>query len=174
MHTPTGIEAVDAEPEPSRPANVPPELPPSVTLSGKTLAQAVAGLTALDPRYQWREMGGVIVFRPVTAWSSSRSPFRRPIDAIRLRDTSLQSGMQTLATGLGVTQRIQFDDNHRFSIDAPAGSLLDMLNAIVRAHGHSSWHWTPTDATVRTYSPGMLHRLSVRSMTGSSVGYLLP
>src|SRR5687768_275057 len=41
----------------------------SVNLRGLTIGDALRKLSALDPRYRWVEMDGVIVMRPLEAWS---------------------------------------------------------------------------------------------------------
>ena len=48
------------------------ELLEHVKLNGLSLRTALTTLTRLDPRYEWRELDGVIVLRPVRAWTRSR------------------------------------------------------------------------------------------------------
>ena len=41
----------------------------SLTLTGMSLGTALSAITAADPRQEWRDMDGVIVFRPASAWA---------------------------------------------------------------------------------------------------------
>jgi hypothetical protein len=169
VHTPMGLEAIKSAP----PTEAPDE-DRSVTLTGKTLSEAVAVLGALDPRYQWRDMGGVIVFRPVTAWSAAGNPLSRRIGPIRLKDTVLSDAMKAFNSQLGSERSITFSDPHRFSLDSPVGSVLDALNAIVRSHGRLYWVWSDNDAINLKFDPTMLHRLTIGSTDGGGSSYPLP
>ena len=169
VRTPMGLEAIK-----SAPATEAPDEDRSVMLTGKTLSEAIAVLGALDPRYQWRDMGGVIVFRPVTAWTAATDPLSRRIDAIRLKDTALADVLKAFHRQLGLEPPSGSDDSHRFSLDAPAGSILDTLNAIARSHGRLYWVWSDSDPIDRKFRPAMLHRLTLFSMDGGGRGYLMP
>ena len=72
VRSPMGIEWLPPE---ERQGFLPPGFE-GVTLTGMTLQNALATLVALDPRYEWRDLDGVIVFRPVTAW---REPLESPV-----------------------------------------------------------------------------------------------
>jgi hypothetical protein len=50
----------------------------SFGLSALTARQALDDLTKVDPRYAWRDLGGVVVIRPVSAWKGQRSPLNWP------------------------------------------------------------------------------------------------
>ena len=186
MRMPMGIESLPPAPAVVRrlsPGGRLPDSPPGdwphepaqrVMLSGLTLGAALAQLTLLDPRYQWRDMGGVVVFRPVAAWSNPRNALSRRIEAFRLRDAVLRDVVMAFNTRLGLASAVEFTDVRRFSIDSPAGPIVNVLNAIVRSHGLLYWHWEPSDDTDRKWHPAMAHRLTFGFMSGTGMGFLVP
>lgn len=157
---PIGYEA--PEDEPWQPA------PPSRTINveGQTVEQVLNAIVALQPRYGWSEDDGVIHLRPKTAVADPNNVLNRPIEMFVLDDTTLQLALREIhfnlrpalrqggiagsgapPTALGL---------HRFSISMKKTTVLDVLDAIVKAHGASSWHVTymPDYSTIVSYRFG--------------------
>jgi hypothetical protein len=49
----------------------------SVAATGLPLGTVLAATAEQDPRYAWREMNGVIVFRPTAAWDNPDDPLSK-------------------------------------------------------------------------------------------------
>ena len=146
IHMPMGLEHLsEVERQvPGRPAF------DGVTLTGMTLQDALNTLTALDPRYQWHDLDGVIVFRPVTAWLEPLSPLNQSVGSIQIDDATMARAIGAAMSLLGAPEnsRNSFPDSRTFSLNLPRGTVLEMLNGIARAHGEVSWEWqenTPED-----------------------------
>jgi hypothetical protein len=114
-------------------------------LTGLTLRAALEAMAAIDPRYEWREMNGVIVLRTPDAWNSSTDPLELPIQALLLSNVRARNALSVIAAFLGAPQSrdVQFDDAKRFSLQLDSGTVLDLLNATVRAHGELAWSFEP-------------------------------
>jgi hypothetical protein len=111
---------------------------------GVTLRQALDALTRADRRYQWREIDGVAVIRPVAAWRDPAHPLLRPVGAVRLRNAPL-SEMGDVIRGaiepVGAREVVQVDER-RVSIDFAGGTLFELLNATARSSGQLQWQLT--------------------------------
>ena len=146
-----------------------------ISISGMPLRQALDVLVALDPRYQWREMDGVIVLRPVEAWLSSENPLFRLMPTIALHDVSAAKAIAEVAAVLkGPSSVSGLPDTRTFSVDIPRGALLDVLNAIVRAHGQLTWLWENIPRGGRQTPPGVRHELTFWLHRGHGVGIQVP
>jgi hypothetical protein len=82
---------------------------------GLTLRQALDVAVASDRRYEWRDIGGVVVIRPTSAWRDPGHPLLRRATATQFDDAGL-------------------------STDLEAAPLFDLLNTAVRRHG--GWQWS--------------------------------
>jgi len=150
-----------------------------VTVTGMPLWAALAAVIATNPGYEWRELHGMIVVRPTSAWQDPHDPLFRVVQSIRLSDVP---GDAVIAELLGQIDRskrgssVGFSDTRRFSVDFSQGSLLDALNTIVKSHGAISWHWDElSDAEKRTFDPSFpgKWRLTFTGFTGNAHGFVL-
>jgi hypothetical protein len=117
-----------------------------VDLTGRTVRQTLDLLTELNPSYLWREEDGVVVIRPRTAWSDPSHPFNRSAHSrtglswTDLTAKGILNNVAALLWGMPVEPwRTSSRDAHRFSIDMPTGSILDVLIASARARGDMVW-----------------------------------
>ena len=81
----------------------------TLDIRGATLRQALDAAVAVDRRYEWRSIDGVVVVRPVSAWSDAEHPLLRTV--------------------------------------SPGTSLLDEINAIVRAE-RAQWSLRSENSTI--------------------------
>jgi hypothetical protein len=88
--------------------------PRPLDLRGVTLRQALDAAVAVDHRYEWREMDGVVVVRPRSAWRDPEHPLLRPVTATQLNEAGM-------------------------SRDLEGATVFDVINTAVRAHGPSQW-----------------------------------
>ncbi len=130
-----------------------------ITASGQTLHAVLDAIVAVDPRYEWRDLRGVIVVRPATAWNDLENVLARPTPAVRLIDVTPQAAVEALAKHLNHPSPIAGIPNGTpLSIDEPPGTVLDLANAILRAHGELWWELSPatdTDSIRTDYRYGL-------------------
>jgi hypothetical protein len=152
----------------------PPSMRGEYVATGRPLGEALATIVALDPRYEWREMNGVIVVRPAAAWSDARSALFALAPRVRLDDAPTVEAVTAVAVALGRDPRdlIAFPDGRRISLDVHNGTMLDLLNAIVRAHGELFWTYTPADKDDAKRT-GLGHTLLFGIFTGVGTGVLV-
>ena len=60
-----------------------------VKVTGLSLRDALTALMALDPRYEWRELDGVVVVRPLLAWTQPDHPLSRETGPARLENATV-------------------------------------------------------------------------------------
>ena len=113
-------------------------------LSGLTVRAALDHLMTLDPTYRWEERDGVPVVRPVVAWTDAVDALNSSTDAFRLTEApvalALRSALRLPNTPAPNTANPNRLIGRPFSVAFPGGTLLDALNAIIRAHQSVSWH----------------------------------
>jgi hypothetical protein len=151
---PIGFEALPPLPvSPNRPV---------ITLTGRTVGDAAAAMVVLDPRYQWRNDAGVIVFEPATPVAMVDQtvglphPLEASAPAVRLGDTTGRAAFGVAAALLGAPRSAgnAFSDTKPFVLDVPEGTIRALLNAIVRSHGQLLWVFehTPSKASLFPYT----------------------
>lgn len=113
-------------------------------LEAATVGEALKYVQALDPRYDYREMEGVIVIRPRAAWGDPDDPLNRPVVHLSLVDVSPAHAFGYVTTILyGQNYRDEPTDDGRLggpiSIQVSSGSALDVLNQIARGTMPLTW-----------------------------------
>jgi hypothetical protein len=141
-----------------------------IPATGRTLRDVLNAMVSIDPRYEWREMEGVIVIRPTVVWNDPDSVFFRLVPSVQMDDVSPQEAIERVARELGYSSPLGgIPHGKRLSIHAPQGSLLDLVNAVLRAHGELTWTLepeTPADAE----RSGYRYRLTFGVMGGGGLG----
>ena len=139
--------------------SLPPSEPVRSSVAGiglrGTVGRALDDIVAFDSRYEWRDVDGVIVIRPATAWLDPRDPLFRTVPAIRLDNVTVSKALAALREALGGSGTpTAVADTRTFSIDVPPGrTVLDVLTAISRAHGELSWAWEEPSIDDVSHSP---------------------
>lgn len=109
----------------------------SVTLTGLRLRDALDALVRLDPQFGWREMDGVVVIRPKSAWTDPHSALFTLVKNVHLEDARTERAVLAAVSAFRTPPKGTlgtFPDGNRFSVDLPVGTSLDLLNAVIRAH----------------------------------------
>ena len=138
-------------------------------VTGMALRDALSALIALDPRYEWREIDGVVVVRPVSVWVDTAHPLLRDVGAARFSNATLQDAAAFQQTLLEPGKRyVPLSSNadvtvRRISVDQPAGTLLALANATVRAHGSACWIYEDLDEQQTAFFGGRNHQLSMQA-----------
>jgi hypothetical protein len=139
-----------------------------IKVTGRTLEEALNILIGIDPRYEWRELNGVVVVRPTGAWTAGKGLLSMPTPAIRFdgRAGTAQAIVQSLA---GVTPPSEpVSDSKTFRVDLAPATLFDLLNATILAHGEMTWAVEETDEVQQRV--GFRHVIWLRSFTGPTSG----
>jgi len=147
-----------------------------VTLTGMTLQSALTTLVTLDPRFEWRNLDGVIVLRPVTAWRDPASPLYHTVNELRLEDTTVAKAIGAFTTRVGSPEhaRNSFPDTRTFTVDVPQGTVLDLLNGIARSHGELCWEWETLAASDVKFFSGRRSMVKFWVLGGGGLGFAIP
>lgn len=124
--------------------------PRPLDVRGVRLAQALDAAVAADRKYAWRVMDGVVVIRPVTAWTDASHPLLKPVAALRLESvyrSQLVDAVRRIVDPRSSASTPSAADEVRVSLDFAGGTLLDLLNAAARAGG-SAWRLSSSSSTI--------------------------
>ncbi|MGH9218687.1 MAG: hypothetical protein ACRD1W_05270 [Vicinamibacterales bacterium] len=116
-----------------------------LNLRGMTVGDALKKLTALDPRYRWIESDGVIIVRPLAAWSNPKNVLNYQTESFVLKDATLGNALNAIVSAItGTPREHPFSETteqgaRRFNVTMRTTSAGEALDAIVRAHGASYW-----------------------------------
>ena len=112
-----------------------------VKVSGLTVRAALDRVVAADPRYAWRYVDGVVVMRPRVAWSDAGHPLQRLVPPVQLDRVSGGQAIDAVkdATGHPGSPVKSFPETRPITVRFGGGRLIDLLDAIVRAHGEMAW-----------------------------------
>jgi hypothetical protein len=165
-NVPFGIEFSEAPP-PVRLAGASVE----VVATGRTVREVLDVLVVRDSRYEWREIDGVVVVRPVASWSDAGNPLFARVPDMQIDDRPMTEVVKAVVGALGaLDQRYStFPDNRHLSVSVLHGTALDLLNALVRAHGSLVWAYEPGDRD-QVRATGLRHCLTLYIAGGSGLG----
>jgi len=114
-----------------------------VDLDGLTVRRALDILVAREPRYRWEDRDGVIVIRPGRFTNDPDDRLNQRVTAVQRKRLGLQdvlAGVTATANGGGASPTLlPAIDSRQFAMDAPGGTVLDVLVAAARAHGRVMW-----------------------------------
>lgn len=161
-HVPMGFESAGS----GEPA------PLDIPASGRPLRAVLDAIVAADPRYEWRDDAGVAVLRPAMAWTDKDDFLHRSVGAIRFDDVGVSDALQLVVALFGQdlhpSQRNTLANTKRFTLDVPPGTVLEGLNAIVRAHGALAWGIEPFPVTPT--APGTVLSPYMASLVSAGTG----
>jgi hypothetical protein len=143
LEIPAGVEFF---PEVCR-THPPDPLSDEVELYGLTAHAAFDELVRVDPRYRWLESEGVVVFRPLGAWTDPNHFLHRSIPDFTVSDVGIRRAIGAVQNAIGpyvVSGLFDFPErtpqgNQHVSVNLGTTSAFEALNAIVRAHGSMLW-----------------------------------
>jgi hypothetical protein len=163
-----GIEVLPA-------GEVPAALTKGITLTGLTLRNALDALVAADPRYEWRDIDGVIVLRPASAWNETEHPLLRRIGPVHLDGVSLNDAITFQHALLEPQLRHGPDPSPnnapRITVDLQGGTHLTLVNAIVKSQGAACWMYEELNARDAAFFGGRSHQLTVALQGGGGQGF---
>jgi len=127
-------------------------------LMGVSAREAFDKLVELMPDYRWKEIDGVVVVRPNAAWDDPRDPLNFVTGPFDVKNVHVNDVLEVMlhavveplvAPHLTVVNPNRPIDN-LVSVTFPGGTMLDALNAVIRARGRAEWQvgYTGNGATV--------------------------
>jgi hypothetical protein len=137
---PFGFEADATAPRPTTGAAV-----EAHDVIAHTLREGLDGFVRMDPRYEWRNVAGVLVIRTRLAWTTPGGVPSLPVGAIDWRDVDVIDAFNRIADllypdaphppfeGLAVSR------TRLLTVHLGQGTMLDLLNAVARADGQLGW-----------------------------------
>ena len=116
-------------------------------LTGMSVTRAFDRLVELDERYVWSEADGVLVLRPGVTWFDSNHFLNRRIPQFRVKDGRMWAAMDAVHSALSGARGPADEvwpagtpqSDRRFSVSLGTTTVIDALNAVVRAHGSLRW-----------------------------------
>jgi hypothetical protein len=134
---PIGFEGADGPAQPLRGARV--------DMTWATVRDGLDALVRTDPRYLWQRMNDVIVVRPVLASGNPHNLLNQPVRDIDWPDVTVEQALQNVrglihgSSNVPSTSPASAHDARLVSVRVQSGTVLDVLNEIVRAHGELMW-----------------------------------
>lgn len=144
-------------------------------MTGGTLRDALDTLVRSDPRYLWQSMNGVAVVRPVLASADPDNLLNQPVQDIDWQDVTAEEALRNVralihgSSNVPPTPPVSEHDGRRLSVRVRSGSVLDVLNEIVRAHGELMW----SVVYVGHQRPGVVQigpEISLKWLDGHGIG----
>jgi hypothetical protein len=116
-------------------------------LAGMTARQAFDHLMGLMPAYRWKEMDGVAVVRPQAAWDDPADMLTLPATSFTVTNGSLNTALHMALRAVTPFVSNPHEDFPRLcrtsdlplSVEFRGCSMLDALNAVIRAHQGAEW-----------------------------------
>ena len=148
-------------------------------LAGLTYRQALDRVVTLASEYRWKEMNGVAVVRPVSAWTDPDDVLNKDVEPFSVSNEPVQAALYVMLhrpESASPTARI---NAVRASLTFRGGTRLDGLNALTRTYGLGGWEAITVAehppgypagpllvlgfrASGRPYGPGMTNFLALR------------
>ena len=164
-----GFEAIPEEPLPPHAQRRRPEVAKGIALNGFTVGEALNAIMRENGHYSWSERNGVFnvaapgsetdpanfLNRPVTDVRWSNVNVVGALDAIHRRFDASYTPTITVNTGPPSSAESREEESRVFSVSMARGTLRDLLNAIVLAHGSAYWLVDYSGAT-RTFPDSRL------------------
>jgi hypothetical protein len=136
------------------------------TATGLPLREVLDTLVAIDPRYDWRVVDDVVVFRPIESWNDPTHPLSRLVDPVSLVDVPFADAVHKILEILGAPNPpALFPDTRRVRLHSPPGTILDLLCALVRAHGDLTWVYGEAEPDAQRVT-GLRHSLMLLTPNG--------
>lgn len=134
-------------------------------LDGLTIRAALDAIMRADPRYEWKDLDGVPVVRPHDAWRDPRNPLNRSVSVHWVDEPPrlLLDRVIELLYGFEPNSGDYSFDERRLSVDIQGGSIVDVLNGIVRG-GDLCWRVYHGTANPSAYAIQLDDLRSTQSM----------
>jgi hypothetical protein len=131
----------------------------SETMTGMSVREAFDHLIASMPMYSWKELNGVVVVRPKTAWADPDDLLNQPVQPFEVTNERADDVLHTVLRAVTPSLFLPHEDvprsgqlvDHSMTVTFPGGTLLDAFNTIVGAHGSAQWQVGYVDGRAMVY-----------------------
>lgn len=143
------------------PRRVPPYSGQTVLLERLSVRQAFDRLTTVTPAFEYRDINGIATIRPKDAWNNPNDLLNLPAHPVHAAVGLFDAVSWVLHNRASGQQ-----DTRPFSLTFPGGTLVDGLDAIIKAAHGESWmaitiehptNWPPTTSPVAVVEVNMPH-----------------
>lgn len=146
-----------------------------INLYGLSIGDALNKLTTIDPRYRWAERGGLVVVRPLEAWTDPKNMLNATTESFVLDDVNVGGALSAVVAALTgrphshltlhqSSERTE-QGRRRFSVKTGTVSAAEALDAIVREHGDAWWEFK------RSYTlPDWYPTVYIQTFDGTGLG----
>jgi hypothetical protein len=114
------------------------------SLRGLTAREAFDALASVDSRYSWRNIDGVVVFRPAEAWGNRLDLLSRPVPGLTWKNVTIKQAVDALQSVVDPyapdDDLLRPDSGFPFSMYFIGGQIGDVFNALIAAHGTLIWN----------------------------------
>ena len=132
-------------------------------LAGSTFRQALDRLVALAPDYRWKEMNGVAVVRPVTAWDDPADGLNRKIAPFSIVEERLGPALNIMLGRIGSGDATARINAISASLTFSGGTVLDALDLLTQSYHAGGWDVATVAEPPPGYEPGPLLVIVVRA-----------
>jgi hypothetical protein len=116
-------------------------------LTGMSARQAFDHLIASMPTDSWKALNGIVVVRPTSAWNDPDNLLNQPVQPFEATNEHVVDILHAVLRATTPPLFLPHQDlprsgelvNHSMTVVFPGGTMLDALNAVVRAHGSAEW-----------------------------------
>jgi hypothetical protein len=145
-----------------------------IVLTGMSVSRAFDRLVELDERYVWSEADGVLIVRPGATWFDSNHFLNRKVPRFSVKEGRMWAALDAVHSALdgarGPADEVwparTAQSDRMFSVSLSRTTIVDALNAVVRAHGSLRW-------TVDYCKPGALFEYAwvrLNTFDGGGIG----
>ena len=138
LRLPAGAELLPGRCQQPRPDEVTERIP----LLGRTVGDALTLMAKVDPRYRVVESEGILVVRPLAAWSNEKHFLHMTLERFELKDGNIGGALDALLAplkGSSGNGALLMSGVGSITLSLGPISMVDALDAIVRQHGQASW-----------------------------------
>lgn len=140
LDVPAGVEYLPGRCDYKSPRPQPAE---EVPLVGRTFHDILDLLVKADPRFYWTESDGVVIMRPMAAWSARDHFLHRSVERLELKEQNMGAALDVLLPSphgnSGTGEKLMATDPTLLTLTVTARSLVESLEAVVRTHKHARW-----------------------------------
>ena len=123
-------------------------------LAGSTFRQALDRLVALAPDYRWKEINGMAVVRPLSAWNDPGDALNRQVAPFNITGERLFSALNIMLGRIGSADTTGSINAINASLNFSGGTLLDALGALTQSYDAGGWDVATVVDPPPGYEPG--------------------
>jgi hypothetical protein len=115
----------------------------ALTLTGKSVHDALDELSQRTSKYEWRQVERIVVLRPANAWNDPANVLNRTTAAVEWTNVDVADALDktmSLLTGIQYKTPTSTQDDRRFDVVLHGATVLQLLNTIASKHGELIWH----------------------------------